>query len=371
MKRNAKFWLHLVLLLMILSSLRIGAEPQQDVTITRMNVKAELFENSSVKVTITAEIKVPSNFTGKAKAIMFPVVPIGIHAENPSKEISSWTSLSKDVQVEKVSTQSFSDVILASFMEALKPGDTRNISLNFMLTPNTSLARFDSNYRFAYRFYKPNVTLDHERSVMEVILPTGAGVTKISQDGALSMDPLSERLVAIWYPFPSPRGGGWDFILEFKILSQSSEQSVPSGQQKQGSSVDTMLLLLISNIITAAASLSAVTLYGRLKGRGLKAPPFPESTEEIPLNEEVISRVMEVLEKLDKDERSILEIIHKNNGKIEQKDLPELTGFSKSKVSRILKRLDSMNLVRRASQGKTKIIELSPVINKVLEEISS
>lgn len=363
----AKVWLCLTLLMLLPILTEVKADPPQDVTITRMSVMAELFENSSVKVTIVAEIKVPSNFTSNIKAVMFPIVPIGIHMENPSKEVSSYTSLSADVRVQKISTQSFSDVIVTSFNDGLRPGSARNFSFAFMLTPNTSLAKFDESYRFAYRFYKPNVTLDYNKSVMEVILPRGAGVTKISQDGALSMDPLSERLVAVWSPFPSPRGGGWDFILEFKMISRISEQSSVLSQPKQATSMDSMILLLISNTITSVVTAAAVTLYGRIKFSRIRAPLFPAS-EEVPVSEEILSRIAEELEKLDRDEMSIIKIIHKNSGRIEQKDLPELTGFSKSKVSRILKRLDSMNFVRRVSQGKTKVIELNPLITKVLGE---
>ncbi|RDD53430.1 MAG: winged helix-turn-helix transcriptional regulator [Candidatus Korarchaeota archaeon NZ13-K] len=366
MKRTAKVLLGIALLLIPLSSIAIGAEPPQEVTITRMVVTAELFENSSVKVTVIAEIKVPRNFTGVVRAVMFPVVPIGISMENPEKGISDARSLSRGIYAQRVSTQSFGDAILVGFEEGLKPGEARNISFSFTLKPTTVLAKFDDSYRFAYRFYKPNVTLDYNKSVMEVILPRGAGVTRIGQEGALSMDPLSERLTAIWSPFPAPRGGGWDFILEFKIMSQLAGQPVRTDAVPQQTPSEQMIpILLISNAFTASLTVFVTTLARRLRygrGRGL---PTPIEADEV--DEETLLKLEEALEKLDKDERSILEIIHRNNGRIEQKDLPELTGFSKSKVSRVLKRLDSMRFIRRVSQGKTKIVELNPIVSRVLE----
>ncbi|MCS7103073.1 MAG: MarR family transcriptional regulator [Candidatus Korarchaeum sp.] len=351
-----------------MGSLEAYADPTQEVGITRMGVIAELFENSSVRITVIAELKIPKNFTGTLRAVMFPVVPIGISLENPAKGVSSFKSLSQGVYVQKVSTQSFSDVIVVSFKDDLKPGETRNVSFSFTLTPTTALAKFDDSYRFAYRFYKPNVTLDYNRSLMEVILPRGAGVTKIGQEGTLGMDPLSERLTAVWYPFPSPRGGGWDFVLEFKIMSQLSGQPIRAETPSQQTLSASMIpLLLISNVLTAGMTLLVTTVVRRFRyGRDSSALPDSEK-----LDEETLLKIEEALEKLDRDEKSVLDVIYRNNGKIEQKDLPELTGFSKSKVSRVLKRLDSMKFVRRVSQGKTKIVELNPAVSRVMESSSS
>lgn len=368
MQRTAKVILFIVLLLTTLSLLEVYADPPQEASITRMGVIAELFENSSVRITVIAELKIPKNATGTLKAVMFPVIPIGISVENPAKGVSSFKSLSQEVYVQKTSTQSFSDVLVVGFKDALKPGETKNISFSFMLTPTTALAKFDDSYRFAYRFYKPNLTLDYNKSMMEVILPRGAGVTKIGQEGTLGMDPLSERLTAIWFPFPSPRGGGWDFVLEFKIMSQLAEQSIRTGTPSQQTfSTSFIFLLLISNALTAGITVLATTIVRKLRYRRVPTT-LPDSDE---VDEETLSRIGEALEKLDKDERSVLEVIYRNNGRIEQKDLPELTGFSKSKVSRVLKRLDSMKFVRRVSQGKTKIVELNPAVSRVMEGSSS
>lgn len=365
MKRIARIILCTSVMLITLGTLDVHADPIEGGIITRMGVVAELFENSSVRVTVTAELKIPENATGSLKAVMFPVIPIGISAENPAKSISDPKPLSREVYVQKISTQSFSDAIVVGFKDTLKPGQTRNMSFSFMLTPTTALAKFDGSYRFAYRFYKPNVTLEYNNSVMEVILPRGAGVTKIGQEGTLGMDPLSERLTAIWFPFPRPRGGGWDFILEFRIIDQPAGQYIRAEVPLQQTfSTPTILLLLISNTITAGTTLLATTTLRRMRyGRG---PLIPSDGGE--LDEETVSRIGEALEKLDIDERSVLEIIYRNNGKIEQKNLPELTGFSKSKVSRVLKRLDSMRFVRRISQGKTKIVELNPAVFRVMGE---
>lgn len=365
MKQIANVLLCTMLLLTLVSTLDTSADPQE-ASITRMSVIAELFENASVKVTVNAELSVPRNYSGTLSSIIFPIIPIGISMENPSKRISSVKALSQGISVHRVSTESFGDVVVVNLDEIPKAGTVRNISFSFTLTPTTALAKFDDSYRFAYRFYKPNITLNYNKSVMEVILPKGAGVTKISQDGALSMDPLSERLVAIWIPFPSPRGGGWDFVLEFKIIDQISPQrfNLTTGPLQQDM-MGFIFPLVISNAITASITFVASLFLMRRHGRVI-----PISISEEGYDEETLARIEEALEKLDKDERDVIDIIFRNNGKIEQKDLPELTGFSKSKVSRVLKRLDSMGFVRRLSQGKTKIVELNPALNRILKESS-
>jgi uncharacterized membrane protein len=366
MKRIAKVLLCTVLLLALANATKASADPQE-VTITRMSIIAELFENTSVKVTVNAELSIPSNYSGTVRSIIFPIIPIGISMESPSKGISSVKALSQDISAQRISTESFGDAIVINFEKNLKAGTVRNISFSFTLTPTTALAKFDDSYRFAYRFYKPNVTLNYNKSIMEAILPRGAGVTKISQDGALSMDPLSERLVAIWVPFPSPRGGGWDFVIEFKMIDQvAPQQSIPqTGSIQQQNMTGLIFPLVISNAITASITFAASLLLMRRQGKVI-----PIDIPEEGYDEETLVRVEEALEKLDRDERDVIDIIYRNNGKIEQKDLPELTGFSKSKVSRILKRLDSMGFVRRVSQGKTKIVELNPALNRVLRESS-
>ena len=64
-----------------------------------------------------------------------------------------------------------------------------------------------------------------------------------------------------------------------------------------------------------------------------------------------------VLEVLDPDEKKIYEIIQKE-GKIKQNKLVELTGFSKAKVSRVVKKLKEKKLVNLERMGKTNLISL-------------
>ncbi len=64
-----------------------------------------------------------------------------------------------------------------------------------------------------------------------------------------------------------------------------------------------------------------------------------------------------VLEVLDPDEKKIYEILQKE-GKIKQNKLVELTGFSKAKVSRVVKKLKDKKLINLERMGKTNLISL-------------
>ncbi len=370
----------IMLLPMMLCSLTsiigVSDEPSNGAFINRMNVNTELFENSSVKITIIAEIVVSDKYNGTIGSIAFPIVPIGIAMENPKKGVQDYRPLLGNITVKKIKTESFNDVLLITFPKRLRPGNIKNISFTFTLKPSTALVRLsDSRYRFAYRMYMPNITVYYNTSTMRAILPYGAGITKVGSNGIVEMDSLSGRLTAVWRTFGPPRGAGWDFILEFKILSEApittpikNVTPVTSTTVKKEESfpfLEIAIIIIVSNIITGSTILF---LYRKVNKKRAVLKGWTSGDEEFVLDEEDISKYRDLIEKLDRDERSIVDILMSKNGKIEQKELPELTGFSKSKVSRVLKRLDSLGAIRRTSLGKTKMIELNPVLKELLEE---
>lgn len=63
---------------------------------------------------------------------------------------------------------------------------------------------------------------------------------------------------------------------------------------------------------------------------------------------------------LEEDQRVLYEIVATRDAELLQKDLPELTGFSKTKVSRLLDQLERKNLVQRLSHGMTNRVVLAP-----------
>ena len=67
---------------------------------------------------------------------------------------------------------------------------------------------------------------------------------------------------------------------------------------------------------------------------------------------------MDISEFLTVDERKVVDLI-RERGELTQDELPELTGFSKPKISRLIKDLVDRNVVTRKKSGKTYVIRLS------------
>lgn len=57
-------------------------------------------------------------------------------------------------------------------------------------------------------------------------------------------------------------------------------------------------------------------------------------------------------ERLDIEERAIVDILIQEEGNVLQKELSELTSFSKSTITRILNRLEEQDLVYRTPAGR-------------------
>lgn len=67
-------------------------------------------------------------------------------------------------------------------------------------------------------------------------------------------------------------------------------------------------------------------------------------------------------EELGADEKQVLGIIKKNEGRIEQKMLREILKYSESKMSIILTELEIMGYIKRFKKGRTNIIKLKKMI---------
>ena len=68
-----------------------------------------------------------------------------------------------------------------------------------------------------------------------------------------------------------------------------------------------------------------------------------------------------VLQKLDADERSILEKILESNGSIFQSELVDNTKYTKVKVTRILDRLEGKGIIERKRRGMTNVVILKHI----------
>jgi hypothetical protein len=70
---------------------------------------------------------------------------------------------------------------------------------------------------------------------------------------------------------------------------------------------------------------------------------------------------------LDKDERKVIKSLIKFKGSVNQSQLDNLTGLSRVKVFRILKRLEEKEIIFKEEKGRTFTISLNEKIKKVFD----
>lgn len=75
-------------------------------------------------------------------------------------------------------------------------------------------------------------------------------------------------------------------------------------------------------------------------------------------------KIEKTLANLTKDEKKIYKLVKENGGIIFQSELVEKSGFSKAKVSRILDKLESKNLVERRRRGMSNVIVLRTLLKE-------
>jgi len=80
---------------------------------------------------------------------------------------------------------------------------------------------------------------------------------------------------------------------------------------------------------------------------------------------ELHSEVMDTLNFLKDDEKRIVEILIKSGGRVLQKDIVELSGFNKVKVSRCLSRLEDKSVVSRRENGMSKKVVLEEPFDEI------
>lgn len=88
-------------------------------------------------------------------------------------------------------------------------------------------------------------------------------------------------------------------------------------------------------------------------------------------HEKEIKKIKAKLEELylSPEEKQIMEELNKASGELTQKNLTELTGFSRVKVHRIIHKLESKKLVRKIPNGQTNKIIIDTEIKQKNDEI--
>lgn len=179
---------------------------------------------------------------------------------------------------------------------------------------------------FSYSFPMPNIV---EKFILTVKLPMGAALVEKSRLEQLGLTPFK------------PEGGhegsdgrrilvNWEF--DKPELGKSIEVSVI--YEKPG-----FIAQIISNIVIVALITAIIVGIG---GFYL-------------YRKRDVERVLPIL---DKPEREVMKIIMREKKNVNQKKIVKELGYSKAKVSRIIKSLEQRGLIKVERRGRTNIINL-------------
>ncbi|MCD6511314.1 MAG: MarR family transcriptional regulator [Thaumarchaeota archaeon] len=146
------------------------------------------------------------------------------------------------------------------------------------------------------------------------------------------------------------------FVLGIKLLNPTPIQIIIKGQSTEITQIPgfftfTDVIILIVASITLGISGEYLLLFDSVRG------PAEKPVGELIL-EERKRRWESIAKTLKDDERKVYRAIIESDGIVEQSKLPEITGISKSNVSRALDLLESKGLVERRRRGMGNIVLL-------------
>ncbi|RLG48943.1 MAG: hypothetical protein DRO06_00385 [Thermoproteota archaeon] len=331
-----------------------------------MELTVDLAGENSATITIEMGLSNPPNSTVRVSAVSLYIgggyLPGYVSAVEPQV-----TSSEGIKELRAVPSRSGMNLIM-TLSSPLDPGEEENISISLSLDPSIFMMQVRNNsdvYAMFISVEKPNLTVRPPFSDVgaTVLLPPGAvlvqpgpGLPLLSpESGEVLEDPWAGRTRLRWEDLEEYPASGWSFRTSFILGDISSLSVQPSNNTPVSPTLTSqwglVVLLVATNSVTMVVSWIVAS---RRRAPQRVKPAEPETA----------------LEMLDEDERLILEKIISRGGVVPQRDLPALTGFSKSKVSRILKRLDKMGVISRKTVGKTKMVSVSPDVRESLGQPS-
>lgn len=143
------------------------------------------------------------------------------------------------------------------------------------------------------------------------------------------------------------------FLLIVKAIQPTTLQITIDGQSIQTQQIPTIYTSADIAVIASSAFIMGVSLHHLLTSIALKPaqPPTPSAP-----GPEQWQRTLQEL--TDPDEKALYQLIIENNGTMFQGELVDLSGFTKSKVSLVLDRLEARKKVERKRYGMSNIVQL-------------
>ena len=234
-----------------------------------------------------------------------------------------------------------SNLLTVLFRSALGQNDTATFTINYEL--NQELMRVEGEPAYYTMEYISTITHETLSHTTTIILPETSYIYDEDEilspyqpaDPQISLD--KDRIVVAWTLVNLTKGENQFFLLRFE------EPITPAGEEPI-SPYYIFLLGVIAGVFVGISGVSWLIRYREKKA---------------------IRKIGRTL--LTETQKTLIKIIYDNKGKVSQKDLCEMTGFSKSKVSRNLVPLEMRGLVERETWGRTYIVRLTDDGRTVIE----
>ncbi len=357
--------------------------------IERFDIEAFLERNDSCFITIMFTLVVPSGYDAEVRAVSLPLLE---RQDIPPREgnITYWEA---DHGIHLAWTQSMylSHIMIISFDEPISPGEKRDVRISLSASKGVFVLGVLNNPKgrvFYYRFYQPNVTLSLEDSVLRVYLPPNSNLRQFYRyRGLFTPMPLQisdeitlGRTSVIWDLATSDVMTSERTVFSCTyILEEIIEQQQETNTSSTGpvATQTPLFLIFASNILSALTAFIISWILFRQGTLKTKLPTVSDiDLAKQTLDEKDLKKIEGIIGQLSSEEIEILRLLARNGGSMKQREIPLNVGFSKSKISRMLKRLENMGLVTRNLVGRTKQVNLSPAflayflskIQKIQEE---
>jgi len=263
--------------------------------------------------------------------------------------------------------------------EPVPPGGRGEFQLSYVALPSSYVKPWmpigsnttTGEYRmFSFNLYNPNLSLVQGVTDIQVtvLLPRDALLTQLSplmnlfypNKPVIEANLVTRRTQVSWTNLTVVPGEGRLFIVTYSLLGTPIPPTPPrqsSPGNSSSNSVPALGTALVLGSNGLAAMISAVITYLILRRRLTPSQLPAGHRAEAPKT---------ILSQLSPEEMRILETVRSAGGSVAQRDVPSMVGFSKSKVSRMLKRMEELGLIRRTTLGRTKLIELSPTASELM-----
>ncbi len=369
-------WSLALLLVLPLKTLPVSCEPTPEEPPYLIEFKAyvDVSSDDASRVTISGTLFNPAGSRTAVKAVSIPLGPAELIKLDPSS-----VSTSEGARVEILDGQDATSLVVV-LPSPVPPGEKGAFQVSYVVLPGGYVKPWmpiggnstAGGYRmFNFNLYNPNLTMVQGITDVQVtvLLPRDALLTQLSplmnlfypNKPVIEANLVTRRTQVSWTNLTVAPGEGRLFIVTYSLLGTPSpppqSQQSPPGNTTSGQVAPMSMVVLVGSNGLAALTSAALT-YLLLRRKLTQPREAPTVKEEAPPKT--------VLSQLSPEEMKILETVQAAGGSVSQRDIPPMVGFSKSKVSRMLKRLEELGLINRTTLGRTKLIELSETASRLL-----